>query len=179
MKNKIYIINRKKKYILEDTSITILIAVIIALLLVILFILMDEQIHYTENPSVDSIESDSINIDEIEEYTNFMNIQDIVGGGVSDFIEYAKKMQPLQGQTLAEAGISLDPNGPKTRANMNTQYFYQEDKGAFLPYNPEDTMINDSFIHRAMILSDKTQTERIPAEFLNNRGVRNLRALPF
>lgn len=64
-------------------------------------------------------------------------------------VEYSNFLDQHLGKTLRSIGITLDREGPYHRANILTWYFHTNVPGAFVPYDPDGTIISDFFIHRA------------------------------
>jgi hypothetical protein len=89
--------------------------------------------------------------------------------------QYANYMKIYEGKTLKEAGITLNPNGSKTKANIITQYFHHRHPYAFYFYEIENTPITPYFLHQARLLSDHS----VPDSFLSERGVKDIKTLPF
>lgn len=84
---------------------------------------------------------------------------------IPDMVQYAQIMEQHKGKPLWAVDITLNRHGPKTRLNLLTWYFHDNDPSAFYLYGPEFTPITDNFIHKAMTLPYKINQEKIPEGF--------------
>ena len=130
--------------------------------------------------------SEDKSIENPNEYILYMNVDSMLSINTdrpwNDIIphmtQFSQEMAFYKGQTLKEAGLSLDPSAAKTRSNICAQYFKHLDPGAFLYFGPDDTIISDQFLQRADTLSYKFNFTTIPKEFLETRGVKDLKKIP-
>lgn len=84
-------------------------------------------------------------------FANDLPFPDSLNDKTPGMIELAYELKKYEGKTLRESNITVSSKGTSwTRISALTSNFHVEDPGAFLPFDPDATVITPYFIQRVL-----------------------------